>query len=231
MPKTPEQKIQLDHDAIRRQMAAADEWRRKGEPGMELVMLFHAGRHHLSIAVRSYDSPDSGAAYLKGAFRTVFDRAHALLGQLLAGDAALLRPWSPPGIDSPILFVHSAWMLHLPDAARTIASIFRNKACAAKFQTAPFWSEYARAISCVTTGSSYEPIEVTAKGYDKHMVTYLPLMADICASCDRTPSCVVIDEGFEKRNRDKRLMIDAGPDACGTFPVLWDFRKHSLLNA
>jgi hypothetical protein len=55
-------------------------------------------------------------------------------------------------------------------------------------------------------------------------------MADICAGNDLSSSVSVIDKSFSQRNRDKRL-ISNGLDGDGTFPVKWDFRKHSLLLA
>jgi hypothetical protein len=56
------------------------------------------------------------------------------------------------------------------------------------------------------------------------------MMADICAGNDVSAAITKVDQSFSQRNHDKRLISD-GLDGDGTFPVKWDFRKHSLLQA
>lgn len=230
MPKTLEQSIQLHRDGIKRFVDAADAWKKKGNSGWELFCIYHAVQDSLCIAVTTYDSPAQGISYLRTEFETaIFERAFGLVRKVhLLERNDLTSP--PASIASLILCVHAAWLLRRYIDAKEMASICADADRLRCFQVHGLWQDYSRGIAAVANGGEFTPRDRKYQGYDKHWATYLHLMADICAAKDLITACKQVDESFVRRNQDKRLISD-GLDGDGTFPVKWDFRKHSLLMA
>jgi hypothetical protein len=226
---TLEQSIQFHRDEAARFLGAADDWRDKGNAGWELVCLYQAVQQTLSVAVSAFDSASSGIAYLVDRRAAVFDRTFRLARYVHAIDHAP-RDAPPAGIGSLILCVHSAWLLSADSDARDLAAVCGDVDRLRRFQVFGLWRDFARGIAAVAARAPFAPADRTYKGYDRHWAIYLRLMADICAGNDLGPVCALVDRSFAERNRDKRLVCDA-PDGNGVFPVKWDFRKHSLLQA
>jgi hypothetical protein len=135
-----------------------------------------------------------------------------------------------PVLSSLALTVHTAWLLELFAEAKELASVCEDKNQTRFYQSDTLWRDYARGLAAVACGKQFTPQNKKYTGYDRHWATYLQMMADICAGNDVSAAITKVDQSFSQRNHDKRLISD-GLDGDGTFPVKWDFRKHSLLQA
>lgn len=231
MPKSLEQSIQLHREWITQSTEAASNWRFKNNRGRELFCLYNALQNSLCVAVSDYTTPQSGIEYLKTEFKPkIFDRILELIGELHFGGAVQTENIGSPRLSQLVLVVHSAWLLDLYAEAKEVASICDNENQVRFYQKDALWSDYARGIGAVAGKRQFTPIQRKYKGYDSHWASYLLLMADICAGNDLSSAIAIVDRSFSQRNSDKRLIGD-GLDGDGTFPVKWDFRKHSLLSA
>jgi hypothetical protein len=231
MPKTLEESIEIRRQGVKRSLSAAIDWRAKKSSSWELYSLYQAIQHCLSIAVLAYPTEESGIGYLRAECKTsILDRAFELLRELHIDERASLADSPPPGIHSLVLGVHAAWLLDSYKEAKAIASICVNEDRLRFFQSTPFWRDYAKGINAVAQRRPYMPRELKLSGYEKHWATYCVLMSDICSGNDPSTSIALVEESFARRNKDKRVIGD-GLDGDGTFPVKWDFRKHSLLKA
>lgn len=232
MPKSLEQSIQMHREHIVSATEAASNRRSKHDPGSELFCLYSALQNSLCIAVSHYDTPQSGIEYLKTEFKPmVFDRTLELIRELHLNGSV-----PPDNIRSRSLFqlvltVHAAWLLNLYAEAKEIASVCDDEDQLRFYQFDTLWRDYARGVVAVAHARQlFTPNQRKYNGYDRHWATYLQLMADICTGNDLSSAITVVDQSFLQRNCDKRLIGD-GLDGDGTFPVKWDFRKHSLLLA
>jgi len=231
MPKTIEQSIQLHREWVAETLDAARRWKSQNNRGQELFCLYHALQNSLCVAVSDYETPELGIEYLKSEFKPkVFNRTLELIRQLQSDGDIRSENIGSPGIFKLVLTVHSAWLLDLYAEAKEIASICDDKEQMRFYQRGGLWSDYAQGITAVAFRRQFTPKQKKYKGYDRHYAVYLQLMADICIGNELSSAITAVDQSFSQRNRDKRL-INEGLDGDGTFPVKWDFRKHSLLLA
>ena len=68
-----------------------------------------------------------------------------------------------------------------------------------------------------------------AKGYERYLMPYLSLIADLSQNRDTKTVLAEVDQAFQARNRDKRLLDWRTIDGDGKKPVQWDFRRETLL--
>lgn len=231
MSQTLEQSIQTHREHITRSTDAASNWRTQNNPGWELFCLLNAVKHSICVAVSQFDSPDSAADYLATEFNpAVFDRTCELIRELHINGSGLPVNTPPSGLFKLVLAVHAAWLLDRYADAKELAAVCANEDQTRFYQSDPLWRDYARGIAAVANGSTFAPTQEDYDGYDRHWAIYLELMAAIASGNDLSSAVAMVDESFTQRNGDKRLIGD-GLDGDGTFPVKWDFRKHSLLRA
>ena len=231
MPISLGQSIQLHREYALQSLDAASNWRSKNDFEGELFCLYHALKESLCVAVSDYDTPQLGIEYLQTEVKPkIFDRTFELIRELHIERAAKRDKFRSPGLNHLVLTVHSAWLLHLYAEARELASVCDDEEQVGFYQSDVLWRDYARGIAAIAFAGQFTPKQKKYSGYDRHWATYLQLMADICAVNDLSSAVLIVDKSFSQRNRDKRLIND-GLDGDGTFPVKWDFRKHSLLLA
>ena len=225
------QSIQFFRKQITLDLESAKLWKSQNNRGRELFCLFYALQHSLCVAVSDYETPQLGIEYLKNEFEPmVFDQTLELIRELHFKSAVPLDYIGAPSIFQLMLAVHSAWLLDLYAEAKEIASICDDKEQVRFHQRGSLWGDYAQGITAVAYRRQFTPKQKKYKGYDRHYAVYLQLMADICAGYDLSSAITLVDQSFSQRNRDKRL-TNEGLDGDGTFPVKWDFKKHSLLLA
>jgi hypothetical protein len=236
MPQTRAESIQFHRSRAADGIAAADDWGAKGETGWEAFSLLLALPEAVAVAVSEFDSPEAGTDWLRREFHeTLIRRTHRVVRDLFAARDSAPPEMPPPGLFNLAICVHAEWLVGDFAAARETATMAVDPTFARRFQSSPFWAEYAGGVAAVATGRPIVPTPPQQsprkhRGYDVHWATYLGLMRAICAGADLGPACQEVDLSFARRNRDKRLIGDC-LDGDGTFPVKWDFRKHSLLAA
>lgn len=231
MPKSLEQSIQLHREHISQAIDAASNWRLKNNRGRELFCLGDALHNSLCVAVSHYEI-QSGIEYLKTEFKPmVFDRTVELISDLHINASEPLDKISAAlDVFKLALIVHAAWLLDLFAEAGELASIFTDERQKRFYRSSNLWHDYVHGLAAVAHAGQFTPKQKKYKGYERHLATYLQLMADICNGNDLSSAVAVVNQSFSQRNGDKRLIGD-GLDGDGTFPVKWDFRKHSLLLA
>lgn len=229
MPKSLEQNIQHHREQIVMSLDAASNWRSKNDSGAELSCLYSALKDSLCVAVSDYDNPQTGIEYLKTEIKPIiFARTFELIREFHINGSISPQTLHAPGLSSLALTVHAAWILDLFAEAKELASVCEDKNQICFYQSDALWRDYARGLAAVAHSRQFEPQNKKYTGYDRHWATYLQLMANICVGNDVSAAIATIDQSFSQRNRDKRLIND-GLDGDGTFPVRWDFRKHSLM--
>jgi hypothetical protein len=231
MPMSLEQSIQFFREQITQDLDAARRWKSQNNRGQELFCLYYALQHSLCVAVSGYETPQSGIEYLKTEFKPrIFDQTLELIRELHLKSSIPPQNIGAPSIFQLVLAVHSAWLLDLYTEAKEIASICDDKEQMRLYQRGGLWSDYAQGITAIAYQRQFMPKQKKYKGYDRHYAVYLQLMGDICTGHDLSSAITAVDQSFLQRNRDKRL-TNEGLDGDGTFPVKWDFRKHSFLLA
>ncbi len=93
----------------------------------------------------------------------------------------------------------------------------------------PFWEIYRRALRAVLCGQPLEVPEVKVTGYDKALVPYVQMMADLCNG--REPDVDALDKEFAKRQKNKRIEDLEMLSGDGHAPVTWDFRRAAIFMA
>lgn len=210
---------------------AASNWQSRNDPGAELSCLYNALKDSLCVAVSDYDTPQAGIEYLETEIKSkVLDRAFELIREFHINRSIPPQTLHAPGLFSLVLTVHAAWLLELFAEAKELSSVCEDKSQIRFYQSDSLWRDYARGLAAVAHAKQFTPQNKKYVGYDRHWATYLQLMTDICAGNDVSAAIATVEQSFSQRNRDKRLIND-GLDGDGTFPVKWDFRKHSLIQA
>jgi hypothetical protein len=229
MPKTLKQIIQIHREQIESALGSAFNWHSQNNPDSELFCFYHALQNSLAVAVTAFDTPQTGINYLKTEFKSkIFDRTFELIRELHIKKSVKSDNFRSPGLYNFILTVHAAWLLNLYTEAKELAAVCDDPEQMRFYQSGTLWNDYARGLAAVAQGRQFAPVQRKYKGYDAHWATYLQLMRAICLGNDLSPAITLVDQSFSKRNTDKRLISD-GLDGDGTYPVKWDFRKHSLL--
>jgi hypothetical protein len=231
MPKSLEQSIQLHRNWAIQAIDAASDWRLKKNRGRELFCLGDALQNSLCVAVLQYDTPQSGIEYLKTEFKSIiFDHTLELIRELHIKASDPQDDIGALGVFKLALTVHAAWLLDLFAEAEELTSIYTDERQKRFYQSGTLWGDYVHGLAAVAHGKQFTQRQKKYKGYERHWAVYLQLMADICAGNNLSSAITEVDQSFSQRNRDKRL-TNEGLDGDGTFPVKWDFRKHSLLLA
>lgn len=232
MPISLDESIQLHREHAKQAIEASRNWRFKNNRGRELFCLGNALQNSLCVAVSHYETPQFGIEYLQTEFRPlIFERTLELIRELHVNPSEALDNISAAlDVFKFALIIHSVWLLDLFPESRELASVFTDKRQKRHYQSSTLWRDYVNGLAAVAHGGQFTPQQKKYNGYDRHWATYLQLMADICAGNNLSSALMTVDQSFSQRNRDKRLIGD-GLDGDGTFPVKWDFRKHSLLLA
>lgn len=96
----------------------------------------------------------------------------------------------------------------------------------------PFWGEYAKAYSTLSTGGNYSVQFDKLNFLEKYELPYVNLMTAAMLNKPLESALSEIDRQFLVRNADKRMnaadayMIEGSPE----HPVKFDFRKAGLLS-
>ena len=133
-------------------------------------------------------------------------------------------------VDDQITLTHVAVMLGQGDLAYQMLDLANDPSRLAFFPLTKFWKEYARGFLHLCRGEPYSPASLQPKGYEKCWMPYLALMSALSQAQDGGLACLAIDQSFNSRNRDKRLIDWEMIDGDGKHPVQWDFRRYTLLN-
>jgi hypothetical protein len=203
-------------------LAAASDWKAKGDVGQELGCLRTGLEYLLGIAVAHHDSAAAGASYLRE------KHAGELLERVRALNASLLQE-TPAVAHVSVTFAHMAWLLGQHALGDAILQIICNAEVAKYSPPTKFWADYHRAMACLVARAPYVPqLPPKLKGYQKHWEPYLRVVAALTAGRDTAPALGACVVSFTRRNRDRRLSA-AIYDGDGHFPVRWDFRLPSIL--
>ena len=210
-------------------LKTAAEHKRNSKERAELSCLSRAATSLLGVAVTRFDEPQSGIDYLRSRDVSAIVQRIADLNNNLY--QSLIQNDGPPAaaVDNRITPVHIAWLIHEWDVAGRILAICTDVRVEKHFPPTKFWAEYHRAIECLVSWKPYNPELPKLRGYEKHWVPYLNLIATLTLNHELTDARKEIAESFVKRNRDKRLTDWEMIDGDGKRPVQWDFRETSIL--
>ncbi len=221
--------LQEREAAALKSVSIAEEWRMKSVPRMELTCLSSAVRSLLGVSVVLHDNPSDGIEYLIRQGVAASIQRIATLNEGLF--RALHSSSSPPtaAVDNNITPVHIAWLVGEWDAARSLLTICTDHRVSEHFPLTRFWSEYHRAIDCLTSQQQYSPQVANLRGYERYWSYYLALISDLTHARDTAATLQEISHSFAVRNKDTRHVDHAMIDGDGEQPVKWDFRTCSIL--
>ncbi len=219
-PTNPQTALSIALEATRK-------WHRESNLAAENRSLSSVITAALRLAVTDHATPASGIAALHDL------DCHEHLERMLDCNsrlcASLLDGGHPTGaVSHNITATHVALMLGVPDLARDLLQPSLDSRVLNHFPLTPFWRCYAKALSGFVTQSSFALPNINLKGYEKHWMPYVFLMAAMVNGADTSDSIAIVDESFNKRNRDKRLTDWEMIDGDGNAPVRWDFRKATI---
>ena len=203
--------------------------RKSADNRMEKFCLRGICKDYIRISVEEYDSPEDASNYLKEKNLPEF------LGRFIVLNADTykkfkIEPKHPETeVITDISIVHFAWLMDMYDESRIMTEISIDEAVWRYYPVNRIWKDYHRMVGAFVNNKHYEPNPPKLKGYEKHWLPYIFLMGNFTRSEDISESLHLIDESFEKRNRDKRLENYPSFDGDGCAPVKWDLRKHTIL--
>jgi hypothetical protein len=222
--------VKLAMDLYAMSVGAADSWRSKGEPGLELFWLLDACRHAISCVVLGCPDPVSGANHLLAQYaETPLKRTACVFEHLFRDTPSAPEGSPPPEIGDLNLLAHALTLVVPTEEALTVCRLLDRPTVVAFFQHDALRKDYARGLACLARGESFEPKQRRYSGYDHHLSLYLPLIASISRGLPLAGALAAVDASFSTRNRDRRLVGD-GIDGDGVLTVKWDLRRASLLS-
>jgi len=181
----------------------------------------------VSHAVCTTSSADAGIALLHDLGVTSALREFAALnGWALA--ALQSGPVKSAVINDPTL-VCLAWFCGESECAAVMLEAIRSANVRRHFPLTGFWQEFATGLLCLADHEPYNAPTLKAKGYERYLMPYLSLIADLSQNRDTKTVLAEVDQAFQARNRDKRLLDWRTIDGDGKKPVQWDFRRETLL--
>ena len=209
-------------------LEATRKWRGESNLAAENRSLSSVITAALRCAVTNHAEPSSGIA----ALNDLNCREH--LERLLEcnsgiWDALHTNSFPSGAVLHNITAAHVASLIGDRDLARNLIQPALDSSVLDRFPLSPFWRAYSTALNGHFTRTSFPLPDIKLKGYEKHWMPYVSLMAAIVDGTDTSDNIAAIDDSFAKRNRDKRLTDWEMIDGDGNAPVQWDFRKATLL--
>ena len=219
-PASPQTALNIALEATRK-------WRGESNLAAENRSLSSVVTAALRLAVTDHADPPSGIATLHDLdchehLERMLDCNTRLCDSLLTGG----RPTG--AVSHNITATHVALLLGNSALARDLLQPSLDSRVLDHFPLTSFWRCYATALNGFVTQSVFVTPDINLKGYEKHWMPYVSLMAAIVNGADTADSIAIIDESFNKRNRDKRLTDWEMIDGDGNVPVRWDFRKATI---
>lgn len=214
-------------EGVATSIAAADEWKAKGDVGWEMNCVRSALDDLLAIAVEYRDSAESGIAYMRDRqTEDLLARYEELNAKLLSSFREGTRVGA---VDNDVTVTHMWWLLGQHARGDAQLAIASDAEIAKFWPHTRFWTEYNRALSGLVSRQAYIPQALKLKGYEKCWAPYLDLVAALTAGRDPAPELAACTASFARRNLDKRLVDWKRHDGDGRVPVRWDFRAPSIL--
>ena len=219
-PTSPQSALNIALEATRK-------WRGESNLAAENRSLSSVITAALRLAVTDHPDPPSGIATLHDL--DCLEHLERMLDCNTRLCDSLLASGHPTGaVSHNITATHVALLLGNSDIARELLQPSLDSRVLNHFPLTPFWRCYATALNGFVTRSAFATPDITLKGYEKHWMPYISLMAAMVNGTDTSDSIAAIDESFNKRNRDKRLTDWEMIDGDGSAPVRWDFRKATI---
>ena len=209
-------------------LEATRKWRAESNVAAETRSLSNVVTAALRCAVPNHAEPASGIA----ALNDLDCRGHLarlLECNLRIWDALRTNGRPAAAVSHNITAAHVATLVGEHDLARDLIQPALDPTVLRHFPLTPFWRGYATALNGFFTQSTFPLPDIKLKGFEKHWMPYVSLMAAIVNGVDTSDAIAAIDESFARRNRDKRLTDWEMVDGDGNAPVQWDFRKATLL--
>jgi hypothetical protein len=221
---TPDQTEKLAQQTLE----TARTWRQKGDVGWERNCVSDAVMDYVRVSLWRFDNAPDAIDYLRSRDVGCLVRRLETLNNALY--RSFIESHGAPGaaVENDIDAVHVAWLVDEWVPANSFLAVCADDFVRKVYPVTRFWAEYYRAVQSLASRVAYDPVMQKACGYERYLIPYLYLIADLTNSRDASTTRAKIVELFAKRNRDKRLrgkLIDGD----GHNPVRWDFRETSIL--
>lgn len=122
-----------------------------------------------------------------------------------------------------------AWFCADSESSMMMLEVLRSPKVQSHFPLTGFWREFAAGLVCLADRQPYDIPSFKAKGYERYLMPYLSLIADLSNGRDTHAILEKVDLAFQTRNQDGRLTDWRAIDGDGKRPVRWDFRRETLL--
>ena len=201
--------------------------KQEGRSGFALVTLSGSLSSAISHVVCTAPTADAGLAMFRDIGTTDALREFASLNQWALTELTAGRVNSTV-VNEPTLLC-LAWFCSESESAVTLLDAIRSPKVQSHFPLVGFWLEFATGLVRLSERQAYEVPPINPKGYQRYLIPYLHLIADLSQSRDTKEALAEVDQAFQTRNGDKRLTDWCSIDGDGKRPVRWDFRRETLL--
>ena len=205
----------------------ASKHHREGKTGFALGVLSGALYMGLSAAVTTTaDASEADRFFLAIRMHEAINEFSKINGS--AYDALLSGAAEGAAVTNDPTLLCLAWFCGVSDAARSMLEILRDDRVRRVSPLTRFWAEFARGLIVLHDKGHYEAEELKVRGYEYHWKPYLRLISALSKQSGVAIALSEVEQSFQRRNQDKRLLDWRTIDGDGKRPVRWDFRREAL---